>query len=291
MVPGSAWAPWEDVSREFGPIADDPAELPNVVKASRYLQAESYRYAVENTRRRHPQCTGFLVWMGHDTMHCTSNNSIVQIDGSVKPAYDWFQAAFAPCHISLKHDRITYEPGDRFVGQVWLCRDDDLSSANGTVMVRMRSLTGEIIESSEQAVSGDGASIPASTVDWPVQAFDERLFVIELIWRDGDETVENRYLLSQNVEHPLMPLKQLPIASLKADWNEGAVVVSNVDIIAAISVRAIPAECDKPLLTSGNNVILFPAESRSIQLHTSDSPLVEIEAYNSETIKVAPMGA
>jgi hypothetical protein len=40
LVPTAVWIPWDDVVGAFGEIADEPASLPTVVKAHRYLLSQ-----------------------------------------------------------------------------------------------------------------------------------------------------------------------------------------------------------------------------------------------------------
>ena len=214
LVPAAAWIPWTDVTREFGPIEDDPRMLDFVVRASRYLQVESYRYAAEATRRRFPQCSGFIVWMGHDCVPLPANNSLIETDGATKPAYDALRQAFAPRHVSLKHERFAYEPGSTFHGGVWIHQDDVTSSATGEVVARLMSMVGETLVEEVLPISGTGHSFRTGDLSWQVPAVAHGLFLIELQWRDETVIAANRYLLSQRPEHPLQPVQQLGVDQL-----------------------------------------------------------------------------
>lgn len=279
LNPGALWTPWEDVTREFGSFADDPAQLPHVVRASRYLQAESYRYVAESVRRRFPACGGLIIWMGHDCVHCTANNSLVEVDGLTKPACDWLRKAWAPRHVSLRHDRISYRPGELFEGEVWCHRDEQAAARSvpgegmgsdcplgGMVHARLRTLTGETACKWQQEVSGTGPSSCVGRVSFPVPACSEGLFLVELAWDDGGEQAENRYLLSLHKEHPLAPLAALPatFVALRIE-APGRAVVRNEGSAAAIGVRLVSRRPDVFLFTDGGFFVLLPGESRVIR--------------------------
>lgn len=269
LVPASAWIPWDEVTREFGPIPDDPSQLPTVVKASRYLQADSYRYIAEATRRRYPNCSGFIIWMGQDSVHCTSNNSVIQIDASAKPAYDWLQRAWGDRHVSLRHDSIHYAPGRPIVGDVWLHRDQAGAAATGSLTVSLRTLDGRIVESLSVPVSGAGESIRAAAIDWSAPECSERLFVIDLVWEDSGREVSNRYLLSQQADHPLGPMLALPAAALTVERaGDDVVTILNGDEIAALAVRLVGTVPDQAVLTDVNDLIVFPGESCMVRFAT-----------------------
>lgn len=288
LIPGGLWAPWNDVCREFGPIPDDPAQLPFVVKASRYIQAESYRYASEATRRRHPTCSGFIIWMGHDSVHLTANNSVIQTDASTKPAYDVLQRAYAGRHVSLRFERFACPPGEQIRAEAWIHRDEADQPADGMLLASLRSLDGRIVHSESQRVSGNAASIPVMELDWTAPAALERLFVIELIWDDGHTPVMNRYLLSQQVNHPLQPLAGLPVARLSARRTKpNQVTVRNSGAVVAVGVRVVPGSSEHALLTRNNHVCLFPGETETVEAEAISlidhftSPCLELEWFNS----------
>jgi hypothetical protein len=294
-VPAAHWIPWEDVEREFGPHADGPAELPFIVKASRYLQAESYRYIAESTRRRWPTCSGFLIWMGHDSVHCTSNNSVIQIDASVKPAYDWLQQSWAPRHVSLRHDAIHYAPGERLTGEVWIHRDDDGDTATGEVSARLRAISGQAIETASAKIEGQDSGVAAVRIDWTVPDLAEKLFIVELVWQDGDDVTTNRYLLSQQPETPLSPMRDLATTRLTASRDGNQVFVRNDGGSAAIAVRVISDAARYALLTDHNNLILLPGEEATIAVETlaadwvredGRAPRVAVECFNGETVLI-----
>ena len=61
----------------FGPWSEEKNEIGPFLQASRYLQMESLRYAVEATRRREPQASGFIVWMGNEPYPNNANTSLI----------------------------------------------------------------------------------------------------------------------------------------------------------------------------------------------------------------------
>jgi beta-mannosidase len=261
--------PWLDVTREFGPIPDEPSQLQTVVKASQYLQAESYRYAAEASRRRFPNCSGYIIWMGHDNLHNTSNNSVVQIDGATKPAYDWLQRAYANLHVSLRHDSICYAPGERFVGRVFVHEDAAAKSgraeargSGGAITASLRTLDGRVVESTRRDLADAETSGAVMELDWAVPVCEQALFLVELVWERPGSAVRNRYLLSQQKEHPLAPLLKLPEPELSVRQHaDGRVELLNTGKIAAISVRLVSLEPDCAILTCGQNIILLAGES------------------------------
>ncbi|HPZ99371.1 MAG TPA: glycoside hydrolase family 2 TIM barrel-domain containing protein [Phycisphaerae bacterium] len=272
VVPAAAWIPWGDVTAAIGEIPDDPAWLPLVVKIHRYMQAESYRYAAEACRRRFPNCSGYIIWMGHDNVHNTSNNSVVQIDGSTKPAYDFLQRAYAPRHVSLRYESLAWRAGERFAGRVFVHADATVGpqsvqatacGSSGTVRAVLRLLDGQVIETAAREVKvGMPGGQAVLDLDWPVPTALHELFVVELNWDHAGSVVRNQYLFTQNPVHLLAPLAQLePVELFVQRESRDRIRVENRGKLAAIGVRLVSSVPDCAILTRGNNMILMPGES------------------------------
>lgn len=317
VVPTAAWIPWEDVVKTFGEIADEPASLPTVVKAHRYMQAESYRYAAETCRRRWPTCSGYIIWMGHDNLHNTSNNSVIQTEGATKPAYDVLQRAFGRRHVSLRFDSVSWAPGSRFAGRVFVHDEatmergegrglkrpdadaeparveacgslgpagDALAAVGGSLTARMLDVCGNEICASEFAAGAADDML----LDWAVPELAERLFIVDLGWQRDGASVGGRYLFSQDAERPLAPLLRLPAAQLQVRREaESRVAVRNTGSVAAVHVRLV---CEAPnwtILTPVNTLTLLPGESQvfeyamvPLEAGLSDFPQLMVECLN-----------
>jgi beta-mannosidase len=75
------WTQWQRLREEM-----DGATFADYVARTQADQAEAYRIAATQCRRRFPKCGGFIVWHGHDCFPCPANNSIIDFDRKPKPA-------------------------------------------------------------------------------------------------------------------------------------------------------------------------------------------------------------
>jgi len=93
------WLQWKRLKKDVQKL---PASkrLAAYVALSQQRQARFLALAAENCKRRFPQCTGFIVWMGHDACPAPCNTSIIDFDRKPKPAYaalrKVFRASFPP---------------------------------------------------------------------------------------------------------------------------------------------------------------------------------------------------
>lgn len=87
------WTQWERLAPAFERM--EPAgALAAYVEFTRAEQAEKLARAVEAKKRQFPRCGGFLIWMGHDAFPCPANTSLIEFDGTLKPAAHAVAAVF-----------------------------------------------------------------------------------------------------------------------------------------------------------------------------------------------------
>lgn len=79
----SWWFDWPQFKKENG---SDPKTLEEYVAWSQKRQATALTIAAKASKKRFPECGGFIVWMGHDCFPCTCNTSIIDFEGNPKPA-------------------------------------------------------------------------------------------------------------------------------------------------------------------------------------------------------------
>ena len=72
----------------------DPLSPEEYAEWSQRLQAEGLAVAVRAAKGRFPRCGGIILWMGHDAYPCPVNLSLIQFDGSCKPAVEALKTVF-----------------------------------------------------------------------------------------------------------------------------------------------------------------------------------------------------
>ncbi len=77
------WIDWPEFIQEKGPA---PENLEEYVAWSQARQAAALALAARAAMSRFPACGGFIVWMGHDAFPNTSNMSVIDFEGNLKPS-------------------------------------------------------------------------------------------------------------------------------------------------------------------------------------------------------------
>lgn len=113
---GAWWLHRDKVEAMFGPIDD----LRRYVFVSQWIQYEGLRYAAEASRRRKWRTSGCAPWQFNESWPNTSCTNCLGFFGDVRPAYWAMRGAYAPTAVSLRYDRLRWEPGGVYEAQAWL---------------------------------------------------------------------------------------------------------------------------------------------------------------------------
>lgn len=89
----SWWIDWDRHGGRLSGLRDDEA-LRRYVEHTQHEQAEALAFAARNCKRRFPACGGIVFWHGHDCFPCPINNSVIDLEGNLKPAYYALQEVF-----------------------------------------------------------------------------------------------------------------------------------------------------------------------------------------------------
>ena len=287
------WIPGEAIRRLFGPIDD----LHALVRASQFVQAESLRYAVEANRRRKYRCSATLVWQLNEpwpNLACTSN---VDYYGVAKLAYYFVRRAFAPRHVSLRHEGIAIEAGSTFAGEVFV--HNDLAAADeARADWRICDARGATL--AEGAWTG---RLPADrcrhveTIEWPVPAdLNAPFFVILELRCGGGPAARNVYVFCPAGEPPLAALPAMPRTRLELTGrSDSGVTVRNAGEAIAWLVHAEIAGGQRRAFCGDNGATLLPGESHAFRVELDPSQAapggrapVAVGAWNADEARIEP---
>ena len=78
----SWWIEWPEFASETG---HEPSNLEEFIQWSQTRQSEALMIVANSLKSKFPRCGGVIFWMGHDSFPCTSNTSVIDFDGNLKP--------------------------------------------------------------------------------------------------------------------------------------------------------------------------------------------------------------
>jgi len=261
---GSFWIQWDQLSRLFGPWSREREALRAYAQASRYLQMESLRYMAEATRRREPEASGFVVWMGNEPFANNANTSLLEYDGVPKPAYYAVKKAFGALHVTAKYDKIAWRSGERFGCELFVM-DEQAAHMAYSLRARLYRADGELLREQLFELSGAEPAACAGRLQYDIAdaPFAVLLLRLELFGR-GEEApaATNSYLFTVDADYPFSPLRALPSADIVVSpgLKTGQLTVSNPSDVLAAGVFAIPKRPAGAAYPLDNYLFLLPGE-------------------------------
>ncbi|MDQ5822674.1 MAG: hypothetical protein M3441_00490 [Chloroflexota bacterium] len=193
---GGAW--WDHsvtVEQLFGLIEDE--EL--AVLASQWLQAETLRYYIEETRRRWPESVGIYPWQLNEPWPNVACTSAVEYGGRPKLAYFAVKGSYRPLLPTARYRGIPFSQAEPLQVEVWALNDGPTIEAE--LEVKFSGLAGEeLVPGTTQAVRLTASSSTRIVEVTPAlpEAF-EGVVILELALA-GER---NRYVFSSMGTPPL----------------------------------------------------------------------------------------
>jgi beta-mannosidase len=200
---GGAW--WDHsatVEQLFGPIeAEDLAVL-----ASQWLQAETLRYYIEETRRRWPESVGIYPWQLNEPWPNVACTSAVEYGGRPKLAYYAVRGAYRPLLPTAHYRGLPFSQEEPLQVEVWALNDGPAFEAD--IKVSFSSIDGkELAPVITQAVrlEADSSTRLMEVAPTLPNGF-EGVVLLELALAGA----RNRYIFSNVKEQPLRDTLRQP---------------------------------------------------------------------------------
>lgn len=294
---GAWWINEPFVQEAFGGLRD----LPSLVRASQFLQAEGLRYAVESNRRRQFQNSGTLPWQFNEPFpngYCTS---AVDYFGEPKMAYYAVAHAYRPILLSARFERQVWAGQAWFEAGIWLSNATP-TAQEGNVVAQIRGSRGEVF--GEWQVSTRlpvNSSAPVIDYRLPLAAIEDDLFILDLrlLSEDGKEMAQSRYLFSRTDN--LAPMLRLPATKLsirqqtKGDLTRLTVVNAGERLALYVRLEDEREHERKGFVTfNTNHILLFPDEQKQIDIRWNQVPTSErsvaVQGWNTNQLVVSAEG-
>lgn len=278
---GSWWIQREQLTTLFGEWNNNGNELKQYLDASRFMQAEALRYDIEATRRREPEASGFIIWMGNEPYPNNANTSVIEYDGTPKPAYYWVKNAYAGSGVSAKYDKLNYTPGEKFRAVLYYHGIIDTDNHN-TINAQILDIKGNVIKEETYSFNIDNYAINIGTINWQVNRVAHDIFFLRLQTQNKNNShAVNTYTFTTAADKALKPLKELPQSHLDLTRKNGDYLLTNISQIAAAGIFIYSKNPDKFVDINPGYLFLMPGEQKKLQI-TPDVNLEEIciEGFN-----------
>lgn len=263
---------WDTFFRDteiFGKMSD----IQQFIHCSQFIQAEGLRYILESNRRRKFQNSGSIIWQLNEPWPNVSCTSLVDYYKRPKMAYYWVRKAFAPIHVSLKHEGLMHELGIPFRGEIYL--HSTAAAAQFKVGWEVLDISGRVIaEGHEVVYASERTAVLVKNLDLPLPEFPSKVFFVRLKVSQGEEEMgSNLYVFSQRTEEIFRPLLELNGAQLEIVQDGNRHIITNTGSEVALFVQGWTVS-HPDLIVDGNYSSLFPGERRLFKV---SDPSLEIK--------------
>lgn len=280
---GSWWINEPLVQESFGGGIQD---VPALVKASQFLQAEGLRYALEANRRRKWQNSGTLPWQFNEPFpnaYCTSS---LDYYANPKQAYYSVARAYRQLSLTARFAMQAWEGQADFTADLWLVSslgqpleglhaEWKLTGSSGTVYEEGRSNNTGVFQN----------PVKLQPVRVPLNQVKDDIFFLQLsLYKEtGEIAADNLYTFSRTSD--MKPLFSVPETSVQAvkqvTSNERwQLELTNQGSQAAVQLHMDdprPLEADGYIYFSDNDFSLLPGEKAFITVDWSGVPVSERE--------------
>lgn len=295
---GSWWINEPLVQYVFGGIET----IPELSRASQFLQAEGLRYALEANRRRAFQNSGSIPWQFNESYPNAWCTAAVDYYARPKAAYYTVSRAFAPLTVTASFAMQAWSGQSQFQADVWVNNDAQLN-VNGPCQVQARlvGMTGRVFGNRTwRDVSLTDVVTRVGTVEVPLVNVLDDVFFLDLAVGDatGRLISHNRYpfVKTETLAPTLvLPETRLEVAVEAVTDLEFTVRVQNAGDTVAFCIRiedTLPLNTRRFISVSDGHFSLLPGEQRVVNVRPRDRSIfadgltLDVMSWNSVPVQV-----
>lgn len=241
--------------------------------ASRFLQWEQLRYALEAHRRLDKKCAASCLWQLGEPWANVAESCSVDIYDQPKPAYYGEAAAFRPLHIAPRYDSVIYK--DSLDIQMTLY-NTTLSAFTGSICVQTFAPDGTLLETYTTSCSAQPDSVVPAAGEVCFKNLPEGLLFMRYTLLDTSNTVlETGYSVFSSLEQPYSPLLSQPECAIHAVLNDNRLTLKNCGN-AIVSGLTLECDNDQHVFFSDGCIMLLPGEETTITVEFTSGKQVPL---------------
>lgn len=226
--------------------------LDEFIIMSQFMQAETYKYAIEHFRRRKYSCSGSLFWKYADAWP-ESGDTIVDYYLDKKPSYYYVKKAYAPVLVSIKREE--------YGVSVWVV-NDTLESFEGELQCMLQEFKGGVIKSISKKVKIKSNCSEKILMD-RVEPFGKTCFYYAKLAVGNKVISQNRMFFSK--------YKELYIPEVKLDCSLNKTGKSRYSMKIRSDYFALMVRLELPddVSPSDNYFDILAGQTKEVILNTS----------------------
>ncbi len=231
-------------------------------EASRFVQAEGIRYAIEAHRRRKWQASGCVLWHMAEPWPNACDTCSIDFYLQPKPAYYLTKQALSQVHISAQYDTVIWGDKNEFSSRIFLHNATD-KPFSGRAEIKVVGWDGKIYSSAELEVIIEPEGTKKAT-EITLNPLPNQLFLLIATLYDGDKEVSKHYSVhSPKKAHPYKSMLRAQRNRLKVEYHEKTITLKNEGDSIMCGVL-IETPLDEWVTFSDNYLALIPGETKRV---------------------------
>jgi len=235
--------------------------------ASRFVQWEQLRYALEAHRRLGKVCACSCLWHMAEPWPNMLDNCMIDAFEQVKPAYYGQKAAFRPLHIAPKLDGIIHTERE-FTVEMTLYNSTD-KAFHGSIQTKLYSLDGKLLQEYRNACGASAdTTVPAICTLRFDKLADGPMFLCYMLFDEEDRELERGYSIHTLNRVPYQALLNQPECKIETKLLGNTLYLTNT---GSAVVSGLTVECDNnnTIYFSDGCMLILPGETRTVTLEYS----------------------
>jgi len=242
----------------------EATDYKNLATASRFLQWEQMRYALEAHRRRGLKCAGACLWHFGEPWPNVADNCVVDVFDQVKPAYYGQTAAFRPLHIAARYDQIIHR--DSFSVDMTLYNATEYCF-EGEIRVQIYKIDGTLLEEKRFDCQADADTVVPCVKTLCFENLPQGVFFLcqQLYDKQGNMMDSGYSIHTTRQDLPYAQLWELPECKIQTVLEGKCLKLKNLGEIV-VSGLTVESANDNNVLFSDGCILLLPGEEKEIWL-------------------------
>ncbi len=254
---------WVGTKTLIEPYFGDLADYKEFCCASRFIQWEQIRYALEAHRRMGKRCACSCLWHMGEPWPNASDTCTIDAYDQVKPAFYGEKSAFSSIHIAAKYDGVIHK--DSFKSQISLY-NATTEKVSGKINVQMFDMSGKLLDQASGNCCAEADTTVANALEVEFSNLPDGVFFIrQTLTDDSGKVISHGYSIHSTKDIPYKDLLTQPECEIKTELCGDVLKIKNAgDAVAS----AVTVECDldSHIIFSDGCMMLLPGEEREIKL-------------------------
>jgi len=259
---------WCGVYKQMIPyFAKEIQDHRTFILASRFMQWEQMRYALEAHRRLGKRCAGACLWHYAEPWPNFADTCSVDAYDQPKPTFYGTKAAFRLLHVAARYNSVVHK--DVFEADISLF-NSTATAFSGKIVAQLYAMDGTLLGETCGDCSAEPDTVVAEALPVRFDNLPDGIFFLrQTLLDENGAVVDSGYSVHSTHDVPYLPLLSQPECTIEAKLDTNRLTLKNTGS-AVVSALTVECEFTDSILFSDGCMMLLPGEEVCITLDHAD---------------------